>query len=354
MAEQEVLEPQTFQVKEVTPDTAHLVPPLLYSVFGYSYTDDTLYEVAGVVAAVSGGNQIIFLGMDGSGRARGLLAMRFSFPSTALAELGMLLVDPELPVPQSGKLLQMLGGRLTREAHTLARTRGLRGLISTEVTVHTMTQRLVQRFGFVSTGIYLGWAPSWAERLRAPPSERLRGSAMSRRRQEPGCERRRTETVSALPFDKMVQPYAIALPTRFAACLRTVYKKLGLPVTFVPAVPARGRSAVVEQLSLRRSRVLVELTDVGSDAPGLLLERLAHYRDGMVDLIHFALPLRTPDLDPSVETLVAAGCRYAALIPLFRGDDVLVIQYLNQVEVDLTENDLHCELARMLFRELIA
>jgi hypothetical protein len=336
-----------FRVTEVDASTAHLVPPLLYRVFGYSYTDISLYETDGVLRSISGGNNIFLIAHAGDS-AGALLAMRFSFPSSSIAELGMLVVDPVVPSQTGGRLLQLLVQTLTTRVFEFAHTRGLRGLISTEVTVHTMTQRLVSQIGFVCTGMYIGWAPAWAERLRVIPGDRLPSEATCKR----FCHRR-TETVSALAFDKMVTPYQAILPAAFESPLRTIYAALAAPVTFIKSVPAAGETQLFETLNLVRSRAIIELVKVGADATARVLERLAHYRDGGIDLIHVALPLSETSIDDIVDALLAAGCRYAALIPLYRGHDVIMLQYLNNVPIDVTEHDFHTPLARMLFRDVV-
>ena len=340
-----------FRIIEVTQQTAHLIPPLLYRVFGYTYTDHSLYCQEGVAESVMTGRNIYFAAIDEvSGEALGVLALRFTFRPDMLAELGMLAVDPAVCPATSGKMLLMLRDALRRKAQILAREKTLRCLLSTEVTVHTLTQRLVEQFGFATTGIYLGWTPSWAERLRSPPSERLGHSATTAAAR--GV--RRTETVSALPFDKLVPPYPVAVPESLEPMLRRIYDSLQLRVGFVRGTPPEGYSTLTEDLDLRRVRAVLELTRVGSDAVDLLQERLDHYAAGRVDLVHIALPLTGTDLEPVVAALRASGALYAALLPLCRGYDVLMLQVVNAPFAPLAEGDLHSSIAKELFREVVA
>ncbi len=237
----------------------------------------------------------------------------------------------------------------------LARQCGLRALASQEVTVHKLTQRLVNQFGFTTTGMLLGWTPAWGERLRLLPAERTPSpSDGTEARVSLHRNHRRTETVSIRPFLKLCEPYAVALPRRFEPTLRTLYDALGLPVRFIPPVAPWGRSRVVTDLDLRRSLAVVELTQVGTDAADVLLDRLVHFRDGMVDLIHFVLPLSGPSVEEVTDILVESGCRYAALLPFYRGYDVLMLQYTNMLEIDLSESDFHSPMARALYQAVIS
>lgn len=342
-----------YTVVEVTRETAALVPPLLYRGFGYTYADTSLYTPEGVAAAVEGGTTF-FLGVDGAGQGRALLALRFPYPARRLGELGALLVDPAVSGPAAGQLLRLLLDALQARAWLLARGDGLRALVSTEVTVHTLTQRLVERFGFVPVGMLLGWTPAWAERLRCLPGERTRAPApggVARAGTDGG--RRRSETVSVRPFRTMLEPYQASLPRVLEAPLRALYAQLGMPVSFVPARPARGESVVEVRLDLRRSLARVELVHAGADAAAVLLERLAHFREGRVELVHFALPLAGASVDEAVEALLDAGCRYAALLPFYRGHDVLLLQAVDDGAVEPPEDGLLAPAARRLLREVV-
>jgi hypothetical protein len=337
-----------FRAIELTEKDAHLVPPLLGRVFGYTYFSQELYETAGVISALRSGANIFFISINAAGDACGLLAMRFSFPTRAIVELGTLCIDPALQPAASGHVLRLMTDALTARVAGLTRGEGLQGLISTEVTIHRLTQRLVQQFGFVSTGIFLGWTPAWAERLRVAPNDR---SAPARRRKHRML--RRTETVSARPFHKRLIPSQVALPHRYAGPLRTIYSALKMPVSFVAPGAVPAESLWSEMVDIRRGRAVVECRHIGRDAAAFALQRLGHYRDRLIDLIHFVVPLGPIASDALVEALVEAGCTYAALVPLYRHHDALVLQYLNDVAIELSEDDLHSPLAKMLYREAV-
>lgn len=343
-----------YTVVEVTRETAALVPPLLYRGFGYTYVDTSLYTPEGVAAAVEGGRTTLFLAADEEGEGRALLALRFPYPSRRLGELGVLLVDPALSGPAGGHVLRLLADALRARSRVLAREEGLRALASTEVTVHRLTQRLVEQFGFAPVGILLGWVPAWAERLRCRPEDRTRASSLAAEAGAgPRRHHRRTESVSVRAFSRLVEPYEVSVPRVFEAPLRRLYDEMKLPVSFTPARLARGESQVRVELDLRRGLACVELVHAGADAAEVLLERLAHFRDGMVDLVHLVIPLSGAGVDRAVEALLAAGCRYAAVLPFYHGHDVLLLQYLNDVRVALSENDLFAPAARRLYREVV-
>lgn len=337
------------QVASLTEATARSIPDLLYRGFGYTYFDEWMYHPDSILEKVRAGTHHFFVGLDEGGVARAIMGLRFPYPNKGVGDLGTLLTDPAIRGIESAQVLRQLLDAARETALHLVRQQGLRVLVSSEVTVHQLSQRLVANAGFVTTGMYLGWCPAWAERPRVQPADSSRGKKAGIRKMLHG---RRTETVSVRPFLKLFEPYAVSLPARFEKLLRLLYEELELPVSFVAPAPPAGRSRVECSLNHRRSLALVELVEVGSDAPQRLVESVDHYVAGQVDLVHVALPLGAGDVEPAIEALVAKGCQYAALIPCYRDSDVVILQYLNHVDPNLGESQLHSDLAKRIFRTL--
>lgn len=338
------------QIIEVTPATATLIPPLVSRVYGSSHTDTILYDPAAIAWCITSGERKLFLGLDSSGNAQGMLALSYSLPSRAVAEVGLLLVDPALSAEASGWLLCGLMQAVIIKSRQMARENGLRCLISLEVTSHKLSQRLAQQARFTATGIYLGITPCGTEQPRFMPNDRSRCASASR---QPEDRIRRSETLSVRPFPSMIVPCTVALPHRFETVLVTLYQALKIPILTVPAALPSNNTIASESFSQRRNKALIEVTHVGSDAPDVLLNRLRHYCEQAVELIHVMLPISHVNLDPTVEALLAAEFQYAGLIPMFREHDVLVLQYLNGVKTDVSEDDLESPLAKMLLRNII-
>lgn len=335
-----------YRAVEVTVDTAELVPPVFYQVFGYTYFDAEMYRPDAVAAAVAGGRLVAFVAVDPGGAARGYVGVRFRFPAPDLAEVGPILVDPAVGPAEGGQILRALTGAVSAAAAELARRRGLRAFATLNSTCHQLTQRLVGQMDFVATGLFLAWLPAWDERVRRPVHQRSHGD-----RPRAG---RRTEAVAVRPFRQLCEPRTVAPPRRLRSVLELVYGDLRLPVSFGPGLAARGTSEITAAVDPGCGRAVVELVRVGADAADALVDRLEHYRDGMLDVIHIALPLTRAEIGPAVDALLSAGCRYAAVLPFYREHDVLILQYLNGIGIDVRETDLVTEAARRLLREIIA
>ena len=340
-----------FEVQPLSAENVGSVPELLYRGYGYTYTDEWMYDPEKIMEASSTRKYHFWLGIDKAGKTRAIVAMRFPYPSRSLGELGTLVADPAIREIESGQIIRQMAVALGEKALAMAMDSGLKALISTESTAHQLTQRLVNRIGFTPCGIFLAWLPAWAEHPQSLPviHSELRGEASI---SEEFFLKRRAETVSALPFWGLFQPYEVSLPARFEKLTRLIYDKLKLPVEFVPFKEPAAESKIECTLNFRRSFATVELLEVGEDAPTILLERLEHYRNGRVDLIHFVLPLAKGDINPCVDALISLGCKFAALLPCYRDSDVIVLQFLNNVEVNLTEDQLYSEMTKTIFRSL--
>jgi hypothetical protein len=322
-----------FDVRELRPQDAHLVPELVGRVDS-SFAHPGLHDEAAVAAMVRDASRLLFVGLDAAGNARGMIGIAFSAPTRAVAELGVVVTDPTLAIETRGRLLHALMGAAMARVRRLVREEGLRTLMSSEVTTHRLSQRLAELAGFVTTGLLIA-APR-ADGVAAPG--RLAGA---------------TQTFSVRCFVEGTAPYAVAVPPRFDGLLRALYGALGLPVSVVAPTPARGATVLSEGDDGRRHLSVLELTAVGEDAPAVLRRWLAS-RHGANAALHVRLPLGEHDLAPAVEELCGAGLRYAALIPGWRGSDALVLQSVDKTAPGLDERALHAPLARRILREILS
>ena len=340
-----------FRIETVSTDNVEQVPELLYRGFGYSYTDSWMYKGEKILEASESGRYLFLLALDRAGRARAIVALRFPYPNRTVGELGTLLTDPETRGVKTGAALKGLINAIRERTRHMAEAGNLRALVSTELTLHQATQRLVHQAGFVTTGIYLGWTPAWAEHQRIQQIDSI-SPHRKRAVYEQDFRKRRTESVSVLAFWQLFRPYAVHLPGRFRPLLEEIYERLQLPVSIVNPLPNDKSTSVKSHMDFTRSLARIEVLEVGDDAPEVLREQLQHYRNGLVDLIHFILPLAKGDIDPSIEALMSEGCVFGSLIPCYRDCDVVVLQYLNKVTVQFEESQLFSDLAKRVYRSL--
>jgi len=92
----------------------------------------------------------------------------------------------------------------------------------------------------------------------------------------------------------------------------------------------------------------------GTDLVDLVRVRLRELLLRRVDWISLDLPLSHPGAQQFCERIEALGFFFAGVIPELVGDDVLRLQYLNEVEADLESVHLASDFARELFAYVVA
>jgi hypothetical protein len=311
-------------VVEVTPQNARLVPELLARVDA-SFADPALHDAEQVAALVRQGEQSLFVGVDVAGRPRGLIALAFSLPTRAIAEVGLVVTDPALELAARGRVMQRLMSALMSHLRPLVERAGLRALVSSEVASDDLSRKLVQRLAFVPTGVVL--PPRGGDRLAVATSG----------------------TISVRCVVRRIAPYSVSLPSRFAELLSAIYGALRMPVAFRPGAPASGPTIVSERE--RRGFTVLDVAAVGSDAAAVLHERLAIARPRGSGLL-VILPLAQVELRDAVDALCSAGLRYAALVPFWGRSDALILQSVGPERTDFVPRGFNGGLASRILAEV--
>ena len=343
----------SFTIQRATAENVRHIPDLIFSVYGYTYESPWMYEPSKIMEAVDAGRVIFFLAVNSAGKPKGCLGLGFPFGARAIGYFTTLAIAPDVRGVESGFIFRDLTREVTRTASELSVKAGLRVIMSTEVTLHHLSQRLILRYGFVNCGIFLAWCPPWSDRTRDFQSV---GSA-----QRAGCVpqrqayyERRAEVISIRAFVSKIPAAQVCLPARYAGLLREVYRAARLPATFVGGRRPDGPAEVEERLDYVRSLGVIDVTRVGADTIAVIAGKMNRMRDGMLDLIHVYLPLTQGDISEQVEALAQQGFSYCTVIPVYRSGDVLVMQYLNGIESTLTEAQLFSPLAKTIFRRMQA
>lgn len=316
------------RIETLSAANAEGIPDFIYRIFGYSYTHSWLYNPRQIRNFVEDDSQTGFVCVAADGSVKALLLMAYSFPSRQILEIAELLIDSDLGQLGGGYVLRQFIETLQAELWRRADNCGLRTVMSLEVTEHQLTQRLSQHMGFFTAGVFLGYTPGWQRQLRTTPEQRLtEGTGLHAAGQEGG---RRTMVVSARPFRSKTPPQTLTLPSRFEELVRQIYKDFRLAHEFVRPRQPSGTGRVESSVDFIHGRAVIEVREIGTDTPDLLLERLHHFRNGFIDLVHFVLPLSGDDIDCAVERLSAAGCVFGAVLPQYHDCPVLVMQSVNR------------------------
>lgn len=312
---------------ELTAETAPQVKDLLYKVFGYTHSSTHLYTPQALLARYRDGDFIPILVADAeTGRLLGYFDIGFPFGTREVAWFGCLALDPDLTEMPRMAVLNTLLRDCIRKVGQSFRDDGLRLVITTDTTDHTLSQRLSGQFGLKCVGLLYSTVPAGRHMFR--------GAYRPQGTKSIAQEARRPETLSVYPAYKFLSPYETYLTPRYADLLEPLYADLEMPVTFGSELqkPLADKTVLHEYHDIGRGIATLEIAEIGLDIGAVLQERIDHYRTGFVPAIHVLVPQYPTDPEPAFETLAAMGGVFGGLFPRFKGRDMVVVQVVDPVD----------------------
>jgi hypothetical protein len=339
----------TYRIERASQQNSHALAELFYKIFGYTYINPEFYDRDKMLRHENEGTYQTFVCLGPDNVALGMIVLDFSFPSPRIIEIAEILIDPDVCAASSGQILKQLIQVLRPHLISLADNRGLRTVVSVEVTEHSLSQRLSQEMGFMTAGVYLGYCPGWQRQLRTPPGERIYPCSGTKLTSPSG---RRTMIVSARPFRSKTPPQQLSVPARFEELIHEIYKEYRLQFEFVPPASVTGAGRVDAFVDFGRGRAVVEVRQTGEDTADSLLRYLQRFHSGFLELVHIILPLSGDHLDPIVEALTAAGVGFAAVLPDYREGPVLIMQSIDRKCLAPIPQGVFSERARRIIADL--
>jgi serine/threonine-protein kinase RsbW len=97
------------------------------------------------------------------------------------------------------------------------------------------------------------------------------------------------------------------------------------------------------------SEALLRVAAYGADLPDLVRARLRELCRRRIDWIGLDLPLSDPGAAHLCAAFEGLGFFFAGIIPDLVGDDILRLQYLNEVEVEVASAQIASDFGRELF-----
>jgi serine/threonine-protein kinase RsbW len=323
----------TVTVRSMTPDDAIGVARCTYSVYGYSVPDEYLYFPDRLREMLEGGLLEVCVGATADGEIVSCLTREVARPGAPVGYLGEGMVDPRF---RGHRLLEQMLAFLRRRTQE----QGMRGLYAEAVTVHPFSQKSNLALGFTETGIQL------ADEAPTVVFKQIDGAAASKR------------TATVLTFLKTGEgpPRSVFLPPLHRAMIERIYARGPFERSFdtaaVSVLPGAAQLAV--EIFPKWSEASLRVVAYGADLVDLVRFRLRELLLRHIDWISLDLPLSHPGAQQLCERFEALGFFFAGVIPELVGDDVLRLQYLNEVEADLDSVHLASDFARELFAYVVA
>jgi len=268
------------------------------------------------------------------GEIVGYLTCELERPGAPVGYMEEGLVDPRFR--HRGLLEQMLRFMQRRAAE-----RGMLGLLGEAVTVHPYSQKSNLALGFSEMGVQLGdEAPS-----------------VDFKQIESAATKKRTATILNYLKTAEAARRTVYAPPHHRALIERVYRHGGFPREVRDSSAGEGsagaHAAVRADAFPGWSEASIRVTAYGADLLDLVRARLRELCQQRVDWICVDLPLSHPDAGRLCVALETLGFFFAGVIPDLADDDVLRLQYLNEVEADVDSAQFASEFAKELFTYVV-
>ena len=318
-------------LRRMTPEDAIAVARCTYAVYGYSLPDDYLYFPDHMREMLDGGLLEVCVGTTPDGEVVCYLTCEVEHAGAPVGYLEEGLVDPRFR--HHGLLEQML-----RFIQRRASERGMLGLYAEAVTVHPYSQKSNLALGFSETGVQLGDEATVVFKQMSDVESKKR-------------------TATILNFLKTNEGprRTVYAPPHHRAMIERVYAHGGLQRDLKDAgvaLPASGAQVRVDAFAAW-AEASIRVTAYGADLPDLVRARLRELCRRRIDWICLDLPLSHPGAAPLCAALEALGFFFAGIIPDIADDDILRLQYLNEIEADVESAQIASDFGKELFAYVV-
>lgn len=318
-----------FDVRGMLDHEAIEVSRCAYKAHGYSFFDDHIYYPERLIEMVRSGQMISAVAVTKDNIFMGHSALLFQNPDDVTAELTFAFVIIEYR--GQGAL-----NRLVDHLFSVPKNRELRGVYAYAVTNHLFTQKSMIKFGIFDCGLLLATSPnSWKFK---------------------GISDDTSQRISVALAFKYLQPPAkktLYVPDHHREMTEKLFKNIGAPHEFVSnqiydisdVLPESRISTSLNELE-SCAEIIVE--EFGHDTVVQLKRLVRYFNISQVAAINLFLRLDDPlicSLTPEIEKL---GFFYAGILPESRTGDVLILQYLNNVDFDYDKVHLLTDVAKEL------
>ncbi len=291
-------------IRPLVPEDAPKLARCFERCYGSSYVVDFFYDPEQVRSRIAGGFLRSVVAVDSSGDIVGHMGLTLRHPGCLTADAGNTVVDPRYRN-------QGLAARLGAGIFELCREAGLVGFHHYPTTAHPIMQKFAVQGGGIETGVMLDFIPA---------------GTRYRELVDHASDHRTAVVVVYQPL-AAAPAREVFVPERYARMMVALWERAGLhrsalnAAGMLPPAPTRLDST----RDVRRGLVRLEVGSAGADLP----DRVAEAADRAdIDVIHLDLLLSDSGVSMAVEALRAQGFFFCALLPEYRGGDVLRLQRL--------------------------
>lgn len=320
------------EVRLMRPDDTAELAKCVYYAYGYTYPGEFIYYPERVREMLEHGELVSGVAVGPDGSIYGHASLTWPVKDSPVAECGQAMVDPRC---RGRKVFERIKSFLVEEATR----RQLLGVVSMAVTIHPFTQRANLALGGTEVGLLLGFVP-----------------AMDVKQIKSGQVPGRQAVMAMYSRANLEAAREVYVPEPDQELAEAIYAKAGMARTFLAGQEPFGTTELNVQLLANWGQGFIRVSWCGTDFGELLQRRLRQLCLAGALFIQLELPLADPVTPAAAAIARGMGFIFGAVLPEMNQGDVLVYQYLNNVEVQggaiHTASELGQRIAAKVLEEL--
>lgn len=316
---------ENFSVSKINPSDAEDIAKLIYRTYEYTYSKEDMYYPKKIEKTVSGKEKLGVIARNNSGEAIGYFAVLRKQDSN-IAEVGEAVVSPRYR--RRGIMSKMMEHLIET-----ARDQKLDALFGKAVTIHPVSQRVNNKYGFKTTALMLAETDKVVFK---------------------GFDEQYPQQVSVvidfLPL-KIPKRKTVYLPGEYSDILMETYEELDVPIYAEKPMPTEmaEKSDIRLKINYTGSTSLIIVNKYGPDFHTVLSDMLDSLKKQETpNAIYIDLPLESPATPSQFNHIKDLGFIYCGLAPMFHHEsDFLRLQKIF-VPLDLNLIEMYSEFGRKL------
>jgi serine/threonine-protein kinase RsbW len=308
--------PVEYTVRRLKPEEAIEVSRGAYRSHGYTFFDDVIYYPEKIRALNEQDLMISAVAVTTGNEIMGHAALILEEPGARAGMLDFLFVDPRF------RGQNRVGSRITEFNIKSAREKNLAGVYAYAVTVHPISQKVGSKAGLQTSALLLATSPmTWEFKSIA------------------GHLDQRISVVLMYRYVQVPQPRTIYPPERHEEMVRTLYGSLGANHRFgraetLPPEHPQGTSGLHVEIAEVENNGEIWITRPGSDLAAALRSELRRLCVRGIAEIALFVSLEDGTAARHLELFESMGFFFSGVFPETKIGDVLVLQYLNNIDLD--------------------
>jgi serine/threonine-protein kinase RsbW len=318
-------------IRPMKPEEAIDVSKCVYNGYGYTYPHEHIYYPAKLAELNRNRHISSAVAVNAQGEIVGHCAVLNKSADGRTAEIGMGVVKPEY---RAMGCFNKLAGFLVEQA----RREDLKGLYVQAVALHKYSQRTAAKLAFKETALLLAYIPPSVDFKRMN-------------------ETRSRRTTAFLCFRYLKKPSRplVYAPAKHRRMIVTLYEHLGIgPIIKVPmtlaeaAFEAKSQVHIKVENAIGYARIMIET--YGNDIVREISKSMTQLCLNKIEVLNLYLNLSDPRTGFVAEIMEQMGFFFSGILPgsMPTGSDALILQYLNNVPIDVEAVQAHSDMAKEL------